>query len=193
MKDAKKANYLIIFLIGLFASGCADLASEHNLSLPTATVENIFPTETERSEPVLETNESPDEDAIHPQADISWNILFEITGGLLGKDVSLYIDDMGLLEVTDHKNSTHLVGSIPPSEVEQIALLMTQTSSVSSGEKLPACADCFIYTIQIKSDDLSKPRNYMVNDVNIKTSGLEELVTTLTALMERALSGEFGS
>jgi hypothetical protein len=114
----------------------------------------------------------------------SWTITMTHSGGIMGLSRSVQVESTGIYTVKDDRTDESFTGQL--SEEELADLVNVVKSSNYAIEKTPhGCADCFIYDIQITSDD--GRFSAQVDDISIEESGLSDLVMALRGIIEREI------
>jgi hypothetical protein len=154
----RKLLHITIFS-ALFLSACGGMAS-----LPASTSEPV-----EGSLPALAG---------------SWTIAMTHSGGIMGLSRSVEVDSAGIYTAKDDRTDQIFTGQLSEEELVDLVNVVKSTNYVP--EKAPhGCADCFIYDIQINSDD--GRFSAQVDDISIEESGLSELVMALRGIIEREI------
>jgi len=136
--------------------------------------------------PVTSAPQAPLATQSLPDLGETWTLTMSHAGGIMGLSRSIEVSSDGKYKVTDEINNKTVKGQLASDEVAQLHDLLTAIVSNSLPKRLnSACADCFIYTIEL--DGTSKTFTAIVDDTTIADSGLEPLVTFLRDIMEKAL------
>jgi hypothetical protein len=116
-----------------------------------------------------------------------WNLTFHVTGGFAGLDRKLELASSGELTAMDRKRAMCVAAVAPASEVARIASLIADLPSVDS-DRRNDCRDCLQYDVEIHVQGRSLVSR--LNDMSLAASGLDPLVTALTALLNRVLAAQ---
>jgi len=134
---------------------------------------------------------SPSSTESKPDMPEIWNVRLGISGGIAGIQKNLELASTGQLIVTDQKKNRRVEGIVPAEELVSISELVRVVVHIQPLGQPPACPDCFQYQLDVQMDE--QHVSLQVNDLNLVESGLEPLISALTALQERALSGQLQS
>jgi hypothetical protein len=152
--------FLYVLLISLLVAGCTAPTTREPASTPTA------------SNP--------------PALDGEWTVYMTHSGGIMGLSRSIEVSSDGKFTVVDERENKTTTGQLTTDELAKI------NEQVMSFEYIPAskpggmaCADCFIYDLEIQRD--GKRFAAQLSDVSLPGSGLESLVSYLRELIDTAL------
>ena len=134
---------------------------------------------------------SPSSTESKPDMPDIWNVRLGISGGIAGIQKDLELVSTGQLIVIDQKKNRRVEGIVPAEELESISELVRVVVHIQPLGQPPACPDCFQYQLDVQMDE--QHVSFQVNDLNLVESGLDPLISALTALQERALSGQLQS
>ena len=97
---------------------------------------------------------------------------------------SVEVSSTGSYTVKDGRGNQSLTGKLSAADLAN--LIQVVNSSKYTPNTLPgACADCFIYNVEITGD--GGKFSAQVDDMSIEASGLQPLVTILRGIIEREL------
>jgi hypothetical protein len=114
-----------------------------------------------------------------------WTVKFTQSGGIAGILLTLEISSDGHLKAQDQRTNKGADRTLPQPTITELAGLIAKAKFSPDAAPYPGCADCFIYGLEVQSDGhLSKIR---VDDITIRNSGAEELITFLRELRNSAL------
>jgi hypothetical protein len=119
-------------------------------------------------------------------AQASWQLTFGVSGGLAGLERSLEITSGGQLIATDRRRALRVSARVPSRELADIAATVGMLMAVDA-RRDSRCADCLVYRLEINGDN--KHRVLTFDDVTLRDTTLEPLVTGLTSLLTRAFAG----
>ena len=120
-----------------------------------------------------------------PPVSADWTIQFSYSGGIAGMNRKLEINSSGQGTVTDERTGKTAKIQLTTGQLSQLRKFATE-SVYQPATKPSACADCFVYTIQIESGS-GKPFAAQVDDVNLESSGLASLVEFMRSVTDNAL------
>lgn len=162
--------YILIFI--LLILGC---------SLPGAFV----PLNTPTPEPLNTPTTEPIKSKL-PALDGGWTIRMKHSGGFMGLLRSIEISSDGKFTVVDERTNKTIAGEYPFDELSKIKEQVSNSEYIAeSGPNGMACADCFIYDLEIQGN--GEKFAVQLNDISLPNSGLESLVIHLRTLIDRAL------
>ncbi len=99
---------------------------------------------------------------------------------------SIEISSDGNFTVIDERTKKNISGTLSPEEISNLKVQISTSGFVSDNNpKNAACADCFVYDLDIEGD--KGKFNTQLNDVSLPNSGLESLVTFLRDSIDAAL------
>lgn len=106
------------------------------------------------------------------------------TGGIMGMKRSILVSSDGEYQVLDQRTQKTASGTLTESQRNEVKESLTGLKFTAPN--LPsACADCFIYNIEIESN--GQKMKIQLDDTTLPGSGFEPLVDSLRALMDSAL------
>lgn len=116
----------------------------------------------------------------------AWSITLTQSGGFAGVQRVVTVSADGRVVAhdvrADQSGSVQLSASELSTLAEQVAAAaLLQPTRTDSG-----CADCFLYDVKI--DSAAGSASFQLDDVTLPDSGVQPLVASLLALMDRALS-----
>lgn len=112
----------------------------------------------------------------------NWTIKMTQSGGIMGMLRMIEIQSDGKVHIEDqHGNKRSTEGDLTADQMKQLTGLVNSVVLRSSGKPRAACADCFIYDLQIASG--GQTFSAQLNDISLPDSGLEALVHFLGDLM----------
>jgi hypothetical protein len=153
--------YPFVLIIALLVTGCASSPTNTPINIPAAT-------------PAL------------PVITDEWTVKMTHSGGIMGLMRSIEISSDGSYTVTDDRTKKEITGKLTGSELTKLSGVVTSAKLVPSDMPgVSACADCFIYDIEIRSGEQKLAAQ--LDDISLPNSGMEDLVTSLRELMDSAL------
>ncbi len=119
-----------------------------------------------------------------PALSDDWSVNMIQTGGIMGMKRSILISSDGAYQVLDQRTQKSATGTL--TEAQRAEVKETLTGLKFTAPSLPsACADCFIYNIEIESN--GQKMKIQLDDTTLPGSGFEPLVDSLRGLMDNAL------
>lgn len=119
-----------------------------------------------------------------PALSDDWTVNMIQTGGIMGMKRSILVSSDGKYQVLDQRTQKSANGTLTESQRNEVKGSLTGLKFTAPN--LPsACADCFIYNIEIESN--GQKMKIQLDDTTLPGSGFEPLVGSLTALMDSAL------
>lgn len=115
----------------------------------------------------------------------TWTIKMTQSGGIMGLRRSVEISSDGKYTVTDERMNKSVSGVLPTNELTTLTRTISALRMDLQTPKQSVCADCFIYEIEIQSND--ETINLQLDDITLPESGMEPLVSSLIAVMNTAL------
>jgi hypothetical protein len=121
-----------------------------------------------------------------PTPDRDWTMRMSQTGGFAGVHLVIHVTSVGELKAEDQRTGRTATLNLPPWELLELdglrqALTLQQTARLPS-----ACADCFIYDLEIASN--TGILRVQADDTTLAASGAQALIERLRELRDRALS-----
>ena len=117
---------------------------------------------------------------------MDWNVKMTHSGGIMGLLRHIEVNSSGQFTVLDEISKQTKEGTLSQAELKTLAdLVLTLKPLEIVSQKDFACADCFVYNIEIQQD--GKPISVELNDISLSDSGYELLVTELRKIIEQEL------
>lgn len=114
-----------------------------------------------------------------------WQVKLEISGGIAGELKSLALDNGGVFSVQDRLTGVDLAGKLGQQDSMKFAQLLASTCPFEEPGRLPNCADCFLYDLEIDSG--GRPNRFHFNGISLQGSRFGPLVAALEALANQAI------
>ena len=128
--------------------------------------------------------ESPKSDL--PPLNSNWEIKMTHSGGIMGLSRSIDASSNGSYTVTDERTNKTVNGELDTDELSKLTTLISFAKySPAVRPDGMACADCFIYNLEIHGGNGNFRAN--LNDISLPNSGLASLVDTLRGIIDSAL------
>ena len=115
-----------------------------------------------------------------------WTLTMNLSGGIMGLMRSVEVTSEGNYTVVDERTKNKAEGKLSGDELKKLnGIIKSATIHASNTPGVSACADCFIYDIEIQSGG----ENFTIrlDDMTLPASGMEELAVFLRELIESAL------
>jgi hypothetical protein len=108
------------------------------------------------------------------------------TGGFAGVHLVIHVTSAGGIKAEDQRTGRTATLRLSPEELSELDSLRRALTSQQT-ERLPsACADCFIYDLEIGSN--TGIIRVQADDTTLAASGAQALIEHLRELRDRALS-----
>jgi hypothetical protein len=121
-----------------------------------------------------------------PELAPTWTLKMHQTGGIMGLSRSIEISSDGKYTITDERQNKTVEGQLSSDQIAQLRdLLITSMREARVSGPNGACADCFIYDIEL--NNAGQSFSARSDDMTLPDSGLEPLVTFLRDLIDRSL------
>ena len=121
-----------------------------------------------------------------PTPDHDWTMRLTQTGGFAGVHFVIQVTSAGELKAEDQRTNRSAVLNLPPGELSELDSLRQAVTSQPIGRLPSACADCFIYDLEIASS--TGIFRVQADDTTLAASGAQALIERLRELRDRALS-----
>jgi hypothetical protein len=121
-----------------------------------------------------------------PQPSTSWEIKFNLSGGLRGYQRVIRLSHLGELIVVDEKTNQQVSVQLAQEEMNKFNQLLVGFEQLQSDKQPPSCADCMVYELDVQIDG----RNFhaVFNDLNLNETSVKLLINELVKLQEEALN-----
>jgi hypothetical protein len=116
----------------------------------------------------------------------NWNVTLTQSGGIAGVQLTVDISSDGQLKAEDQRSQRSASKILPSQTIALLRGLVFNAIASYGSVPLSACADCFIYNLEIQSDD--KDIKIQVDDSTINVSTAQGLITTLIKIRDEALN-----
>ncbi len=115
-----------------------------------------------------------------------WNVKLTQSGGIAGVLLTVEVSSDGQLKAEDQRSQRNASKILPSQTTVELEGLVN--NAIVSTKRVPqsACADCFIYDLEIHSGD--KIIQIHVDDATINDSSAQGLITTLLKIRDEALN-----
>ena len=114
-----------------------------------------------------------------------WNLKLTQSGGIAGVQLTVEVNSDGLLKAENQRSQQIVTKILSSQTVIELKKLIFNTISSASRTTQSACADCFIYDLEIQLDGSNIKIH--VDDITINKSGAQELIAKLIGLRDEAL------
>jgi hypothetical protein len=115
-----------------------------------------------------------------------WTITLTQSGGFAGVQRSIEISSDGTIKAQDQRSGRSTTQDLSATQLQKLNELLSATAISTLTPVPPACADCFIYDLEVVSS--GQTLKIQVNDVSIRDSGVEALINFLGKLRDDALA-----
>jgi hypothetical protein len=121
-----------------------------------------------------------------PTPEYDWTMRLTQTGGFAGVHLVIQVTSAGALKAEDLRTGRSVTLNLTPGELSELDRLRQALTSQPSARLPSACADCFIYDLEIASDGgIIKVE---ADDTTLAASGAQALIEHLLELRDRAFS-----
>lgn len=118
----------------------------------------------------------------------NWTVQLIQSGGLIGVQLTVDVSSAGRLYVADQRAGRSVNQTLPPATIAQVRQLASSIRTPSNAPSSSACADCYVYDLEIRSD--AGIISVHADDVTLKDSGAAALVALLQKLRDNALASQ---
>lgn len=115
----------------------------------------------------------------------TWTIDMTQSGGIMGLRRSVEISSDGKYTVIDERMNKSVSGVLSTNELARLKEIISTLKMEAQTPKQSVCADCFVYDIEIQSND--ETIRLPLDDITLPESGMEPLVSALITVMNTAL------
>ena len=115
-----------------------------------------------------------------------WTITLRQTGGFAGVNKTVQVSSDGRLSAADKRSGHNVVGQLPPASMAELSPLYARALSPAPTPQGSACADCFVYDVDIASQDASA--RIHLDDTTLADSPAEPLILYLIKARDTALA-----
>lgn len=121
-----------------------------------------------------------------PSPGQDWSAVLTQTGGFAGVDLTVEVASDGQLTARDQRTGREVTEKLSPQSRSKLSRLILATESSARGQmKQSACADCFLYELQIQMN--GRTSYTRVDDTRLQDSGVADLIAFLQDLRDGAL------
>ena len=121
-----------------------------------------------------------------PSPDWNWTIALVKSGGFAGVDLRVRAESTGELGASDVHSGREVRKPLSASDVRELEALLAVLSLRRPGGAPSACADCFLYDLEITSR--GRTSYWRGDDTTLEASGAADLIRLLERLRDAALS-----
>ena len=115
----------------------------------------------------------------------AWTMTLHQSGGFVGVSLTTEISSDGRLTATDDRSGRTVQQNLPADTMRHLIQLYSQAVIATPEGPQGACADCFLYDLQIVSG--GRTTQVHADDTTLEASGASDLVTFLGQLHDTAL------
>jgi len=116
----------------------------------------------------------------------NWNVKLVQSGGIAGVLLTVDVSSDGRFKAEDQRSQRSVTKVLPSQTTAELKGLIFNTVVSTSRVLQSACADCFIYDLEIQSD--GNDFKFHVDDLTINDSDAQGLITTLLKIRDEALN-----
>ena len=116
----------------------------------------------------------------------NWEVKMIQSGGIAGVLLTVDVSSDGQLKAEDQRSQRSASKILPSQTTAELKGLIFNTVVSTSRVPQSACADCFIYDLEIQSE--GKVIKIQVDDSTINDSSAQGLITTLLKIRDEALN-----
>ena len=120
-----------------------------------------------------------------PTPDRDWTMKLTQTGGFAGVHFVIQVTSAGEMQAEDQRTGRTATLYLQPSELSELDSLRQALMAQPVPRPPSACADCFIYDLQIESK--TGAIRVLVDDTTLASSGAQALIEHLRQLRDQAL------
>jgi hypothetical protein len=115
-----------------------------------------------------------------------WTITLRQTGGFAGVNKTVQVSSDGRLAAADERSGHKVVQQLPPASMAELGQLYARGLSPAPTPQQSACADCFVYDLDIAS--LDGTASIRLDDTTLADSPAEPLILYLIKVRDTALA-----
>jgi hypothetical protein len=120
-----------------------------------------------------------------PSPTSKWTIILNQSGGIAGVLLKVEISSDGQLNAEDQHSHRSVTQTLSAQTITTLNQIVSTTAVSTSSAPQSGCADCFIYDLEIRSEE--SDFNVHVDDVTMKDSSVAGLITFVIKLRDDAL------
>jgi hypothetical protein len=120
-----------------------------------------------------------------PSPSDKWSVKMTQSGGIAGVLLVVEANSHGQLIVQDQRSQKSISTTLTSQAAAELKNLILNIPATITALPPSACADCFIYDLEIQSQ--GRNINIHADDVTIKNSGVGDLITELMSIRNGAL------
>jgi len=121
-----------------------------------------------------------------PSPSRRWTIKLNQSGGFAGVQLNVEISSDGQLTAQDQRTNRSVTQTLPSQTMTKLNQFISNLSIPSTGVPQSACADCYIYDMNIQTEE--SDLHILVDDVTIKNTSAADLIMFVIKLRDGALS-----
>jgi hypothetical protein len=108
------------------------------------------------------------------------------TGGFAGVNLKVEVSSEGRLTAENQKTGTKVTKNLDAATLDKLSALVAAIASSAPRSRQPsACADCFLYDLQVTSG--TRSAHVQADDTTLSASGAQDLIALLIRLRDAAL------
>lgn len=120
-----------------------------------------------------------------PSPSRNWIVTMNQSGGIAGVSLTVKISSNGQLSAEDQRSHRSVSQILSSQTITRLNQLVSGTSVSAGNSPQSGCADCFIYDLEIQSEE--SDFHVHVDDVTLKDSGAADLISYMIKLRDDAL------
>lgn len=120
-----------------------------------------------------------------PSPSDTWSVKMTQSGGIAGVLLTVEVSSDGQLKAEDQRSHRSISRILSTQTTDELKKLIFNIPVSGSRSPKSGCADCFIYDLEIHSE--GRNLEIQADDVSIKDSGTQELISTLMMIRDGAL------
>lgn len=120
-----------------------------------------------------------------PSPGASWSVQLNQSGGFIGVKLNVQVSSDGRLTAEDQRAGRTVTQQLPPEALARLLRLYSSIIPPPSGPQQSACADCFLYDLQLNSE--GQTIQIHADDTTLASSGAADLIAYLQQLRDSAL------
>ncbi len=123
-----------------------------------------------------------------PSPTASWQVTFSQSGGFAGVQLSIEVASDGRMSAEDQRSGKRVTKQLDSATLEKMSSVVSSVAASSSQSPHSACADCFLYDLQVASG--GRTNRVQVDDTTLAASGAQELIALLQQVRDDALKSQ---
>lgn len=129
----------------------------------------------------------PPTPALLPSPSGNWTVRLVQSGGFVGVQLTIQVSSTGEMQAEDQRAGRQVAKTLPPETVAEVSRLLSQTTIPAAPPQPSACADCFVYDLEVSVP--GGTYRIHADDVSVADSGAQALILYLARLRDSVLKG----